>query len=141
MQDGPTHRNPMQDGLTHRNPPRLGTDEIIEIRQRTVEHVQHNTPDFFGVSEKTTGSQGLSMNLVEVPPSGRAEARTHSNSETALYVLGGRVEIFYGAGLRKSICSENGCFLYIPPNVPYQMVNLSQTQSVQVLAARNDSNV
>jgi uncharacterized RmlC-like cupin family protein len=44
----------------------------------------------------------------------------------------------YGAGLRRSLVLEAGDFLFIGPGEPHQPVNLSATEPVRALIARND---
>ncbi len=46
----------------------------------------------------------------------------------------------YGEGLTKSIVNEAGDFLYIPPGVPHQPTNLSDSEPAQALVSRNDPN-
>ena len=46
----------------------------------------------------------------------------------------------YGPGLAHSMINEAGDFLYIPPDVPHQPVNLSSTEPARAIVARNDAN-
>ncbi|MEJ2538074.1 MAG: cupin domain-containing protein, partial [Calditrichia bacterium] len=64
----------------------------------------------------------------------------HNGYETAVYIVSGKVETRYGIGLMQSVINKAGDFIYIPANVPHQPVNLSQTEPVYALAARNDPN-
>ncbi len=95
-------------------------------------------PNFVGISGNTVGAEALSMNLVVIPPGASAEPHTHADFESAIYVLEGRVETRYGPGLARSVITEAGDFLFIPPNVPHQPVNLSDTQAARAIVARND---
>jgi uncharacterized RmlC-like cupin family protein len=97
-------------------------------------------PQFLGISGDTAGATGLSMNLVVIPPGAAAEPHTHSGYESAVYVLEGRVETRYGPGLKQSVINEAGDFLFIPPNVPHQPINLSDTEPARAIVARNDPN-
>jgi uncharacterized RmlC-like cupin family protein len=110
----------------------ISTPEEIVSKQRL--------PQFIGVSGDTAGAQGLSMNLVVIPPGAAAEPHTHSGYESAVYVLEGRVETRYGEGLKQSVITEAGDFMFIPPNVPHQPVNLSDTEPARAIVARNDPN-
>jgi uncharacterized RmlC-like cupin family protein len=94
---------------------------------------------FVGVSGETCGSTGLAMHLVVVPPGAAAEPHLHEGYETAIYQLEGRVETRYGAGLEQSVVTEAGDFLYVPPGVPHQAVNLSETEPAVAIIARNDA--
>ena len=95
-------------------------------------------PYFVGISGQSAGARGLSMHMVVIPPGARAEPHAHRGHETAIYVLEGRVETRYGAGLAESVVSEAGDFLFIPPDVPHEAINLSATESARASVARND---
>ena len=58
--------------------------------------------------------------------------------ETGIYVIEGRVETRYGEGLTQSIVSEAGDFLFVPPGVPHEAINLSDTEPARAIVARND---
>lgn len=94
-------------------------------------------PYFYGISANTVGATGLSMHLVEIPAGGKAEPHIHQGFETAIYVLAGRVETRYGEELNQSVVNGAGSFLFIPPGVPHQPINLSSTQPALAIVARN----
>ena len=95
---------------------------------------------FLGVSGETCGATSLAMHLVVVPPGGAAEPHWHEGYETAIYQLEGLVETRYGDGLAQSVVTEAGDFLFVPPGVPHQAVNLSKTEPAVAIIARNDAN-
>ena len=105
-------------------------DREVTTRQRL--------PYFVGVSGETVGARGLSMHLVVIPPGARADPHFHQDYETAIYVLEGRVETRYGAGLAQSVVSEAGDFLFIPPDMPHEAINLSPTEPARAIVSRND---
>jgi len=78
------------------------------------------------------------MNLVVIPPGAAAEPHSHVGYESAVYILEGRVETRYGPGLGQSVITEAGDFLFIPPKVPHQPINLSKTQAAHAIVVRND---
>lgn len=114
--------------------------EIITVRPNAETMTRQHLPYFVGISEATAGAQVLSMNLVIIPPGGAATPHLHDGQETAIYILKGRVETRYGPGLRKSTINEEGDFLFIPPYVSHQPVNLSATEPAMAIVARNDPN-
>ncbi len=101
---------------------------------------KQNLPNFEGVSLQTVGSKHLCMHMVVVPPGGRAESHYHDGYETVIYVLKGRAKTVYGENLDQEIEHQPGDFIYIPPNVPHYPVNLSDTEEVVAIVARNDPN-
>jgi uncharacterized RmlC-like cupin family protein len=95
-------------------------------------------PYFVGVSAGTAGSKHLSMNVVVIPAGGAAEPHYHRGYETAIYILKGTVETRYGDGLKNAVINREGDFVFIPPGLPHQPVNLSLTENALALVARND---
>lgn len=96
-------------------------------------------PYFVGISGSTVGSQDLSMHLVVIPPGAKADPHLHIGYETGIYVLEGRVLTRWGTNLENETISEPGEFLFIPPGVPHEAVNLSATSPARAVIARNDS--
>ncbi len=97
-------------------------------------------PYFVGVSKETVGAQGISMNLVVIPPGASPEPHYHKDFETAIYILQGEVETRYGVGLKETMINRKGDFVFIPPGVPHQPYNLSKTEPAMAIVSRNDSN-
>jgi uncharacterized RmlC-like cupin family protein len=96
-------------------------------------------PYFIGISGRTVGSQGLSMHIVVIPPGARADPHLHVGYETGIYVLEGRVLTRWGERLENEMVSEPGDFLYVPPGVPHEAINLSETEPARAVVARNDA--
>jgi uncharacterized RmlC-like cupin family protein len=112
--------------------------EVRAVRPQREVLTRQQLPYFVGVSGDTVGATGLSMHLVVIPPGARAQPHSHRGYETAIYVLEGRVETRYGPGLAASIVSEAGDFVFIPPGVPHEAINLSATEPARAIVSRND---
>jgi uncharacterized RmlC-like cupin family protein len=93
-----------------------------------------------GISAETVGSRGLCLQLLEIPPGGRARPHLHEAHETAIYMLSGTAEMRYGEGLREHLEVGPGDFLYIPANMPHLPYNPSASQPAVALIARTDPN-
>ena len=113
---------------------------IVTVRPDTTTGSKQNLSMFIGISGASAGSRGISMYRVLIPPGGRAEAHSHAGHETAIYLLKGRVQTFFGQGLSQSVINEAGDFLFIPPDLPHQPVNLSDTDFAEAIVARTDPN-
>ncbi len=116
------------------------TPGIIVVKEGVAIDAKQEIPYFVGVSARTAGAQGISMQRVVIPPGGAARAHVHLGYETAIYIVQGQVETRYGPGLRESIINTAGDFLYIPADVPHQPRNLSATEPAIAIVARNDAN-
>ncbi|HVK02369.1 MAG TPA: cupin domain-containing protein [Armatimonadaceae bacterium] len=95
---------------------------------------------FEGVSAESVGAGGICMHLLEVPPGARAKAHLHEGHETAIYVLSGRGEMWYGPNLEHHMVVSAGEFCYIPAGVPHLPVNTSETEPCVAVIARTDPN-
>lgn len=93
-----------------------------------------------GISAESAGSKAIAMMLLTVPPGGRAKAHMHAAHETAIFVVSGEVETFYGAELEHRIFTKAGDMFYIPAGVPHLPVNRSTTESCTAVIARTDAN-
>jgi uncharacterized RmlC-like cupin family protein len=118
--------------------PTASPPTVVAVRPDRELLTRQRLPYFVGVSGETTGSRGLSMHIVVIPPGGVAAPHRHRGYETAIYVLEGRVETRYGPGLRERIVSNAGEFLFIPPDVAHQAFNLSDSEPARAIVARND---
>ncbi len=95
---------------------------------------------FAGVSAESVGAQHLCMHLLTIPPGGRAKAHLHENHETAIYVLSGEAEMWYGEKLQEHLVVGPGDFLYIPAGVPHLPANRSGTEPCVAVVSRTDPN-
>jgi|688.fasta_scaffold61887_5 uncharacterized RmlC-like cupin family protein len=119
----------------------IGTPDgrtIVTVRPQTTTASRQGLRQFVGISGANSGARGLSMNRVVIPPGGRAEPHRHVGSESAIYLIQGTVETRYGERLEQRVVNRAGDFLFIPPGVPHQPINLSATEPAIAIVARND---
>lgn len=112
--------------------------DVVTIRVDQSTSSKQTLPIFPGVSTKTAGAKNLSLLKVVIPPGASAEPHIHKGHESAIYLLQGRVETRYGDKLEKSVINQAGDFIFIPPDVPHQPFNLSQTEPAIAIVARDD---
>lgn len=118
----------------------MSTDErkIQALRPHREVMTTQRLPYFIGISGQTVGARGLSMHIVVIPPGARAAPHRHIGYETGIYVLEGRVCTRWGEKLENEVVSEAGDFLFVPPGVPHEAINLSDTAPARAVVARND---
>ena len=114
--------------------------KIVTIKTPQEIATKQQLPYFVGISQQTAGAKNISMNLVVIPPGGIAEAHYHKDFETGIYVLEGEVETKFGEGLEQTVINGPGVFIFIPPNLPHQPVNLSKDKPAKAIVVRNDPN-
>ena len=94
---------------------------------------------FAGISAENTGAQGICMHLLTIQPGQRAKAHLHEAHETAIYVLEGWAEMYYGENLAEHMVIQAGEYLYIPAGVPHLPFNPGD-EPVTAVIARTDPN-
>ena len=111
---------------------------VTRVRSGKEIRTKQNLSYFLGISKETAGATGISMNIAVIPPGGAAEPHYHKDFEAAIYLLEGEVETRFGEGLKESIVTEKGDFLFIPAGVPHQPFNQSDKEPAVAIVARND---
>jgi uncharacterized RmlC-like cupin family protein len=112
-------------------------NKLVRVRPEDNFTTKRNLNYFPGLSERTAGTNGLSMMVVHIPPGGKAEPHYHDGFEAGIYILEGKVDNLFGEGLKESVVTEKGDFLFIPPGVPHQPINLSDTEPAIAIVSRN----
>lgn len=94
---------------------------------------------FTGISAETAGSTGICMHVLRLKPGDRARAHMHQNHETAIYMLEGESEMYYGPRLERHLVLRAGEMLYIPAGMPHLPLNPGPEPASAVIA-RTDPN-
>ena len=116
-----------------------GHDGILTIRAGGHARAWNGIKYKAGLSGKNVGAQHLSMNVATIPPGGVAYAHVHVGFEVMLYILEGRVRHEYGPRLEHALDNEAGDFIFIAPDVPHEVFNLSDAEPVVAIVARSDA--
>jgi uncharacterized RmlC-like cupin family protein len=93
-----------------------------------------------GVSAESASATGLCLHTLVVPPGGRGKAHLHEHHESAIYVIEGEGEMWWGDGLAHHEFVHAGDFVYIPAGVPHLPANRSPTVPMRAVIARTDPN-
>ncbi|CAA9566089.1 MAG: Erwinia chrysanthemi phospholipase C (plcA) [uncultured Thermomicrobiales bacterium] len=93
-----------------------------------------------GISAESVGAEKICMMLLTIPPGGRAKAHLHQDHETAIYVVSGESETWYGHDLSQHATIKAGEMFYIPAGVPHLPFNASATEPCVAVLARTDPN-
>lgn len=92
---------------------------------------------FEGISQESSGSAGICMHLLTIPPGGRAKAHKHAAHETAIYVLEGAGAMLWGEHLEHRMEFAAGDMIYIPADTPHLPFNPTD-MPVRAVIARTD---
>ena len=97
-------------------------------------------PYFTGVCAENSGARHLCLHLLVIPPGGRAKAHLHENHESAIFLVEGEAEVWWGPELGQHDVMRAGDFMYIPPGEPHLPVNASDAVAATAVIARTDPN-
>ena len=117
-----------------------GRDGISVLRSPETHRGWNGIKYKTGLSARNVRAEALSMNVATIPPGGVAFAHIHVDFEVMLYILKGTVRHEYGPGLRKTVQTTAGDFIFIEPGVPHEVFNVSETEPVVAVVARSDAN-
>jgi uncharacterized RmlC-like cupin family protein len=91
-----------------------------------------------GISAESVGATGLCMHILRIPPGGRAKVHLHESHETAIYVISGHGEMWFGDALEQHVACGPEDMIYIPAGVPHLPLNPSATEPCIAVLARTD---
>ena len=88
------------------------------------------------VTPELCNNNGLWVGLVSAPP-GSSGAHHHGDAESAIYIIRGKIRMYFGDNLETSLEAEAGDFIYVAPNAVHVEENLSSEELVEFIVARN----
>ena len=95
---------------------------------------------FAGVSAQNAGAEHLCLHVLVIPPGGRAVPHLHESHESAIYLIEGEADVWWGDGLAEHGVMRAGDFMFIPPGIPHLPANRSATHEARAVVARTDPN-
>ena len=102
-----------------------------------------NTPQTCGmtraaaITHARTGAEKLWAGTMVVQPDAKTGPHHHGELETVLYVVKGRVRMRWGDHLELSEEARAGDFIYVPPYVPHQEINVSPNEICEAVVVRS----
>ena len=93
---------------------------------------------FHGISAESAGAAGLCLHRLTLPPGERGRAHLHEAHESAVLVLSGHAEMWWGDRLEHHLACGPGDYVYIPAGVPHLPANSSDTEPCEAIVARTD---
>jgi uncharacterized RmlC-like cupin family protein len=87
-----------------------------------------------GLGGETVGSKAICMKVVVLPDGARAKTHLHRGIETAVYLIEGQAEMFFGNRLEQHVDVAAADYVYIPPDVPHLVVNRSGREARALVA-------
>ena len=89
------------------------------------------------ISRDTVGSEGIFMAQYRVPPGAHSSLHTHTNCESAVYILRGRAYAYVGEEMDEYIEAGPGDFVHIPANLAHVVGCPADGEALEYVVARN----
>jgi uncharacterized RmlC-like cupin family protein len=109
------------------------------IRAGSTYHGKQGLSYLHGISKETVGAQAICMHVLTMPPGAHAKPHLHEHHETAIYVLSGQIDAWYGHQLEHHVAANAGDLFYIPAGMPHMPANLTDAPA-SAIVARTDPN-
>ena len=87
--------------------------------------------------DEETGSKNLWAGVVTLEPGARSGAHHHGECESVIYVLSGRIRLRFGEKLEETAEAGPGDFIFVPPNVVHQEINVSDSEGIDSIVVRD----
>jgi uncharacterized RmlC-like cupin family protein len=87
-----------------------------------------------GLTGESADTRGICMTVVTLRPGARAKTHLHQGIETAVYVIAGEAEMFWGDRLEHLLVGRAGDFMYVPADTPHLVFNRSNAVCIAVVA-------
>src|SRR5678816_3906415 len=85
------------------------------------------------------GAQKLWAGTVHIHANAKTGAHHHGPLESVIYVVKGRARVRWGEKLEFIAEAGPGDFIYVPPYVPHQEINASDTEPLECVLVRSDN--
>jgi uncharacterized RmlC-like cupin family protein len=82
-----------------------------------------------------SGALALRLHLAIIPPGSRGRPHRHDARETAVFVVSGEAEVWYGPELGQRAKVRAGDVIQVPPGTPHLAVNRGEVPAVAVVAS------
>ena len=85
------------------------------------------------------GAQKLWAGTVTIHPDAKTGAHHHGHLESVIYVVKGKARMRWGETLEFTAEAGPGDFIYVPPYVPHQEINASDSEALECVLVRSDN--
>ena len=102
-----------------------------------------NTPQTPGmhraaaINHARMGAEKLWAGTVVIHPNAKTGAHHHGAVESVIYVVSGKARMKWGDRLEFTAEAGPGDFIYVPPYVPHQEINASETEPLSCVLCRS----
>jgi uncharacterized RmlC-like cupin family protein len=89
------------------------------------------------IDGESVGARTLWMGRVTTDPGMKSGAHHHGDSESAIFVISGRLLMLSGHGLSDSVEAGPGDYIYVPPHCVHVEMNASDSEPGDAIVVRD----
>ncbi len=90
-----------------------------------------------GIAASTVGAEKIWVGHVTMAPGAKSGVHHHGPVESSIYVISGRARFRFGPKLEQQVQAGPGDFVYVPPEVVHQEINVDANAPVEMIVARD----
>ncbi len=127
-----THDHPDEDRWKHHG-----------VRVISGDKLDPNVPQTQGMSRAAAinfarvGAEKIWAGTVNILPNAKTGAHHHGAVESVIYVVRGRARMRWGERLEYTAEAGPGDFIWVPPYVPHQEINASESEALECVLLRS----
>jgi uncharacterized RmlC-like cupin family protein len=128
------HDSPQQ------NAPKWKFDGVHVVKSSELDMNTPQTPGMnraAAITHARTGAEKLWAGTVVIHPKAKTGAHHHGPVESVIYVVRGKARMRWGEKLEFVAEAGPGDFIYVPPYVPHQEINASDTEPLSCVLCRS----
>ena len=127
-------------GHTHDHEPKWKHDGVRVIPGNQLDPNTAQTPGMdrkAAINAARVGAQKIWAGTVHIHPNAKTGAHHHGHLESVIYIVKGRARMRWGERLEFVAEAGPGDFIYVPPYVPHQEINASDTEPLSCVLCRS----
>ena len=118
------------------------TDGVSVVKGDALDDNTAQTPGMHraaAINHARVGAQKLWAGTVTIQPNAKTGAHHHGALESVIYVVKGQARMRWGDQLEFVAEAGPGDFIYVPPYVPHQEINASESEALECVLVRSDN--
>ncbi|HVG51195.1 MAG TPA: cupin domain-containing protein [Xanthobacteraceae bacterium] len=126
----------------HHDEPRWKHDGVRVIPGNSLDTNTPQTPGMnraAAINAARVGAQKIWAGTVTIHAKAKTGAHHHGALESVIYVIRGKARMRWGENLEFVAEAGPGDFIYVPPYVPHQEINASDSEALECVLVRSDN--
>ena len=135
-----THHHHEPDDHSHEGSAPWKHDGVRVIKGDQLDPNTAQTPGMFrqaAINHARVGAQKIWAGTVSIQPDAKTGVHHHGALESVIYVVRGKARMRWGERLEFVAEAGPGDFIYVPPYVPHQEINASDTEPLSCVLCRS----